>query len=225
MLTACLAVAWAAGSCSGSADDSSSPDPVPELDATTTTAPTTTADSDTTTTTAQFGDPAIALAGVDGLVAVAGPSGLRVLTPTGDVVAEFGEDLQVTQPTWSRDSTRLVATFIDPVEGEISVAIIDTATWELTTTPAARPYFFYTWNDDASLFAALGNAGGGGGTAVDILDASGMPAANAALIGGSMYVAWEPGGNDLLLHADDEMRLIDDLAAVENFVGDKGADE
>jgi len=65
------------------------------------------------------------------------------------------------------------------------------------------------------LLAALG-PGDGGGTSVDILDATGLPAANAPLPGGSMYVAWEPGGTDLLLHANGQMLLVDDFDAVQD---------
>lgn len=150
----------------------------------------------------------------DGLVAVAGPTGLRILRPDGEVVAELAEGLVVTQPTWSRDGARLVATVIDPAAGTAEVAVVDAATWEMTSARAFRPYFFYTWSHDGRFLAALGPRSGGG-TSVDVLDAAGAPAANSAIEGGSMYVAWEPGGDDLLLHADDRLFLVSDLQSVE----------
>ena len=156
------------------------------------------------------GDPA----GGDGLMAVAGPTGLRILRPDGELVAELAEGLVVTQPTWSRDGARLVATVIDPTAGTAEVAVVDSTTWEMTSARAFRPYFFYTWSHDGRFLAALGPRSGGG-TSVDVLDAAGAPAANSSIEGGSMYVAWEPGGDDLLLHADDRLFLVSDLQAVE----------
>ncbi len=159
-------------------------------------------------------DSEVVMAGVDGLIASAGPTGLRILRPTGELVAQFAENSVVTQPTWSRDASRIVATFFSQDTGLTEIGIIDIATWELTTETAFRPYFFYSWNDDATLLAALG-PGNSGGTSVDFLDLNAAPASNTPLAGGSMYVAWEPGGTDLLLHANDQMLLIDDLASIE----------
>lgn len=153
-------------------------------------------------------------AGGGGLVAVAGPTGLRILRPDGEVVAELAEGMVVTQPTWSRDGSRLVATVIDPAAGTAEVAVVDASTWEMASVRAFRPYFFYTWSHDGRFLAALGPRSGGG-TSVDILDAAGAPAANSSIEGGRMYVAWEPGGDDLLLHADDRLFLVSDLQAVE----------
>lgn len=153
-------------------------------------------------------------AGGGGLVAVAGPTGLRILRPDGEVVAELAEGLMVTQPTWSRDGARLAATVINPAAGTAEVAVVDAATWEMTSARAFRPYFFYTWSHDGRFLAALGPRSGGG-TSVDVLDAAGAPAANSSIEGGRMYVAWEPGGDDLLLHADDRLFLVSDIQAVE----------
>lgn len=168
--------------------------------------------------TAASPDPASAEAnspaGGGGLMAVAGPTGLRILRSDGEVVAELAEGLVVTQPTWSRDGSRLAATVIDPAAGTAEVAVVDAATWEMASARAIRPYFFYTWSHDGRFLAALGPRSGGG-TSVDVLNAVGTPAANSSIEGGSMYVAWEPGGDDLLLHADDRLFLVSDLQAVE----------
>lgn len=159
---------------------------------------------------AEAGSPA----GGVGLMAVAGPTGLRILRSDGEVVADLAEGLVVTQPTWSRDGSKLAATVIDPAAGTAEVAVVDAATWEMASARAIRPYFFYTWSHDGRFLAALGPRSGGG-TSVDVLDAAGAPAANSSIEGGSMYVAWEPGGDDLLLHADDRLFLVSDLQAVE----------
>lgn len=144
-----------------------------------------------------------------GLIAAAGPTGLRLLQPSGRIVGELGVDHIVTQPTWSRDGRRLVATLTNPVSGASQVAIVDITTGNIVTADARSPYFFYTWNYDSSRLAALG-PGSSGGTALDILDGTGKLSAPDSLQGQSMYVAWEPGGRRLLLHAGPQLVLISD---------------
>ena len=144
-----------------------------------------------------------------GLIAAAGPTGLRLLAPSGMVVGEVAPDYVVTQPTWSRDGLRLAATLTDP-EGEASVvAVVDIATGTVSSHRARRPYFFYSWNHDGTRLAALG-PGSAGGTALDILDDSGMPTSESTLQGSSIYLAWEPGGRRLALHAGPQLLLVDD---------------
>ena len=144
-----------------------------------------------------------------GLIAAAGPTGLRVLRPDGEVVAEIASDQVVTQPTWSRDGRRLAFTLFDPSSGNAQVAVIDVATWEMATAAARRPYFFYSWSHDGSRVAALG-PGSTGTTALDILDDTGMLASTTALRSRDLYVAWEPGGRRLLLHAGSQLVLVGD---------------
>ena len=146
----------------------------------------------------------------EGLIAVAGPTGLRLFDPAGRQRAELASERIVIQPTWSRDGRRLVATSINPVAGTAEVVIVDIATGEVTTAAANRPYFFYTWSYDGSRLAALGPGSAAGTTAVNFLDASGEPASRLSLEGQSMYVAWEPGGGRLLLHAGPQLLLLDD---------------
>ena len=143
-----------------------------------------------------------------GLIAAAGPTGLRFLQQNGDQVAAYGPDLTITQPTWSRDGRRLAATLVDPGSGEARVAIVDVTTWAVESSEARRPYFFYTWSHDGTRLAALGPSSAGG-TSVDILDDSGMPTSNT-MQGGSIFVAWEPGGRRLLVHAGPHLLLISD---------------
>ena len=145
-----------------------------------------------------------------GLIAAAGPTGLRLLQPNGRVVGELGPNHIVTQPTWSRDGRRLAATFIDPSSGMSQVAVFDLATGGVSTTATTRPYFFYTWSHDGARLIALG-PGSAGGTAASILDDTGAPAADAVLQGQSLYVAWEPGGRRLLIHLGHRLLLINDV--------------
>lgn len=145
-----------------------------------------------------------------GLIAAAGPTGLRFLRPDGSEVFDIGGDQIITQPTWSRDGSRLAATLLEPDRGEAWVVVVDTTTWEVTTTRASRPYFFYTWSYDGSRLAALGPSPTGG-TAADILDGTGAPAADVSLISQSLFVAWEPGGDRLLLHAGHGLLLVNDV--------------
>ena len=145
-----------------------------------------------------------------GLIATAGPTGLRFLRPDGSEVFAVAADQIVTQPTWSRDGRRLAATLIDPDRNEAWVVVVDVTTWEVTTAAASRPYFFYSWSYDGSRLAALGPSPTGG-TAGDILDETGAPAASVSLLSQSLFVAWEPGGHRLLLHAGHGLLLVNDV--------------
>lgn len=153
--------------------------------------------------------PSIAPVGGRGLIAAAGPTGLRFLQPDGRQVAELAGSQVVVQPTWSRDGRRLAATVVDPDSGTSVVAIVDTSVWEVATSPAPRRYFFYSWNHDGTRLAALG-PGESGGTSLDILDVSGALASDFSLESSSIYVAWEPGGHRLLVHAGPHLWLMTD---------------
>ena len=144
-----------------------------------------------------------------GLIAAAGPIGLRLLQPSGDIVGELAADRIVTQPTWSRDGLRLAATFIDPGDGGAQVAVVDIASGDVAIRDARRAYFFYTWNHDGTRLAALG-PGSQGGTAMDILDRTGTPTSPYMLQGGSIYIAWEPRGSRLLVHGGSQLLLVSD---------------
>ncbi len=155
--------------------------------------------------------PALAPAAVTGrgLIAAAGPTGLRFLQPDGDQVAELTGDQIVIQPTWSRDGRRLAATVIDPSSGAARVAVVDVSTWEVDFWPADSEYFFYSWSHDGTRLAALG-PGPSGTTSLNILDDSGMPTSNLSLQSGSIFIAWEPGGRRLLVHAGPQLLLVGD---------------
>ena len=155
-------------------------------------------------------------AGERGLIAAAGPTGLRLMSPSGLVVGELAADLIVTQPTWSRDGLRLVATLTDPTSGAYEVAIVDIVAGKVDTAPARRPYFFYSWNHDGTRLAALG-PGSTGGTALDILDHVGAPTSESSLQHGSIYLAWEPDGRRLLVHAGPELLLVSDPDSLDDY--------
>ena len=151
-----------------------------------------------------------------GLIAAAGPLGLRLLEPSGEVVGLLGPDQIVTQPTWSRDGLRLAATLVHPATGVSQVAVVDIATGDIATAPTSRPYFFYSWSHDSSRLVALG-PGPTGGTAAFILDETGAPASDVTLQGQSMYVAWEPGGRRMLVHAGHQLLLINDVDSPQDY--------
>ena len=151
-----------------------------------------------------------------GLIAAAGPTGLRLMSPSGYVVGEVAADLIVTQPTWSRDGRRLVATLTDPTSGDYQVAVVDIVAGEIVTAPARRPYFFYSWSHDGTRLAALG-PGSPGGTALDILDGAGTPTSESTLQHGSVYLAWEPDGRRLLVHAGAELLLVSDPDSLDDY--------
>ena len=144
-----------------------------------------------------------------GLIAAAGPTGLRFLRPDGEQVAELTGDLIVIQPTWSRDGRRLAATVVDPSSGAARVAVVDVSTWEVDFWPAGSEYFFYSWSHDGTRLAALG-PGPSGITSLNILDDSGMPTSNLSLQSESIFIAWEPGGRRLLVHAGPQLLLVGD---------------
>ena len=144
-----------------------------------------------------------------GLIAAAGPTGLQLLRPDGDAVAQLAQDLIVNQPTWSRDGSRLVATVMDPGSSTARVTTVDVAAWDVVTTDARRAYFFYSWNHDGTRLAALG-PDSSGLTSLDILDGSGTPTSTSSLQSGSIYVAWEPEGRRLLIHAGPQLLMIRD---------------
>ena len=144
-----------------------------------------------------------------GLIAAAGPTGLRLLLPSGDVVGEVAPGYVVTQPTWSRDGLLLAATLTTLDGGDPLVAIVDVVTGDITTAPARRPYFFYSWSHDSTRLAALG-PGSMGGTALDILDHGGMPTSETTMQSSSIYLAWEPGGRRLVVHAGPQLLMVED---------------
>ena len=156
------------------------------------------------------GHPTEAVSGSRGLIAAAGPIGMRLMRPSGEVVGELGRDHIVTQPTWSRDGRRLAATLINPASGAAQIAVVDIATGNIATAAALQPYFFYSWSYDGSRLLALG-PGQTGGTTAFILDETGAPVSNATLLSQSMYVAWEPGGSRLLVHAGHRLMLVNDV--------------
>ncbi|MFQ5558529.1 MAG: hypothetical protein ACE5GB_13620, partial [Acidimicrobiales bacterium] len=91
--------------------------------------------------------------------------------------------------------------------GVIEILLVDPATGGSTFTPARRgTYFFYSWSPDGELIAALGP--GPRGTSLDVLDRDGAVVSTTPVDGGSVFIAWEPGGSDLLVHRDTDLLLI-----------------
>lgn len=148
--------------------------------------------------------------GLSGRIAVGGNAGLQLLEPSGEPAAVLSSDaVTVSQPTWSRSGDRVVATVAAGASGVQTLVVADTGD-DSVSTPVRRPYFFYSWSSDGSHIAALGP--GLRGTSLDILDADGVPVSEVALDSGSLYLAWEPGGDDLLVHTDEDLFLVTDVA-------------
>jgi len=141
-----------------------------------------------------------------GVVATAGNNGLRLLRSDATVIGSPDVGSAVTQPTWSRDGSKLI---VSSLRGSVwQVSVIDGASGEVISTgSSARPYFFFSWSHDGQRVAALGP--GTAGTTLDILDADGTVIADSVVAGGSVYVAWEPGGSDLLIHTDNRLLLVE----------------
>lgn len=146
-------------------------------------------------------------ADIDGLIATSGVDGLRILRPTGESVFDFGSDRAATQPTWSRDGTRLVTTLVGI--GDPEIATVDVRTGRFDTTPAARAYFFFTWSADATSVVGLGLSDDGSAISADILDRQAINRFEASIDGPALYVSWEPDGRDLLVHAGPRLVLVE----------------
>ena len=153
----------------------------------------------------------------EGLIVLADRLGMTVVDPTGDRVASLADQSVVRQPTWSRNGDRIVATLVDPGTGATTVGAVDADTWTLRSAPAFRPYFFYSWDPQGERIAALG-PGRAGGTSVDFIDSGGQPTADSTIAGGSMFVAWEPDGSTVLLHANERMLHVVDFTDVESSI-------
>ena len=164
------------------------------------------APSTTSTTTPSV---IVSLADLSGLIAVAGAPEVGISLPNGEQAWAAPADTRFSQPTWLRDGTRSIFFDFDPlVEGSGRIHSVDTATGTWTTAEARRPYFFFSPSYGGDFFAALGP--GASGTSLDILDSTGRPASPQTLDAGRFYLAWEPGGDDLLLHRDAMLELARD---------------
>ena len=140
-----------------------------------------------------------------GAIAIGGPQGLVIAEPNGEAIVEPDEPPGVaTQPTWSRDGERAAA-FIPTVSGG-SVIIVSED--ETVVAEATRPYFFFSWSGDGQYLAALGP--GPQGTSLDVLDQQGQRVSTSSFDAGSLFLAWEPNGQSLVLHGDDALWLVDD---------------
>jgi len=145
------------------------------------------------------------LADTPGVIATAGAGRFGLVRADSTRIATPGLGDVVTQPTWSRNGTLVVISGQN--RGGSVVEIIDGASGEvISSVDSVRPYFFFSWNSDGTRIAALGP--GEAGTTLDVLDSNGALVADSVISGGSVYVAWEPAGADLLVHSDDDLSLI-----------------
>jgi Tol biopolymer transport system component len=137
----------------------------------------------------------------------------RIVTH-GDSAAIRADDLSLdlatgtlpTQPTWSRDGSRLIVASFD---GRLPVVdTFDGPTGTLINRAfAERPYFFFSWSYDGTRIAALGP--GVNGTTLDILDADGNVVQSTIVEAGALFLAWEPEGSRLAAHADESLLRVD----------------
>ena len=184
--------------------------PTTTASSTTTTTASPSSESTSTTTTTPAPDSADAasvpeLDGLAGRLAIGGLPSLEVVSPDGSpLIAYAGAGQGVSQPTWSRDGDALIATVLDGPSGRVLLATEDGVVYE----SARRPYFFYSWSPTGQYIAALGP--GPEGTTLDILGRDGTPVSEESLSTGSFYLAWEPGGDQLVVHRDRALGLVRD---------------
>jgi len=141
---------------------------------------------------------------VAGVLAIGGLEGMVVADASGAVVRAAFPSGIATQPTWSRAGDRAISFVPSATGGSVVVSAGD----EAFAVGARRPYFFFSWSGDGAYVAALGP--GPRGTSLDILTPEGELATEATIDTGSFYLAWEPGGDDLVVHLDDELFLLRD---------------
>jgi len=141
---------------------------------------------------------------VAGVLAIGGLEGMVVADASGAVVRSALPSGIATQPTWSRAGDRAISFVPSATGGSVVVSAGD----EAFAVGARRPYFFFSWSGDGAYVAALGP--GPRGTSLDILTPEGELATDATIDTGSFYLAWEPGGDDLVVHLDDELFLLRD---------------
>ena len=141
---------------------------------------------------------------VDGELAIGGLEGMVVADASGAVLRAAFPSGVATQPTWSRAGDRVISFVPSATGGSVVVSVGD----EAFAVGARRPYFFFSWSGDGAYVAALGP--GPRGTSLDILTPEGKLATDAAIDSGSLYLAWEPGGDNLVVHLDDELFLLRD---------------
>ena len=141
---------------------------------------------------------------VVGELAIGGLEGMVVADASGAVVRSVFPSGVATQPTWSRAGDRAISFVPSATGGSVVVSAGDDA----FAVGARRPYFFFSWSGDGAYIAALGP--GPRGTSLDILTPEGELATDATIDTGSFYLAWEPGGDDLVVHLDDELFLLRD---------------
>ncbi|MEO0493979.1 MAG: hypothetical protein AAF081_11235 [Actinomycetota bacterium] len=141
---------------------------------------------------------------IDGELAIGGLPGLVVADGAGTPLRTSFPSGVGTQPAWSRDGERAIA-FVPTAGGGAVVVSTDDDEFAVA---ARRPYFFFSWSGDNAYVAALGP--GPQGTTLDILTPEGELATDGAIDTASFYLAWEPGGDDLVVHLDDELFLVRD---------------
>lgn len=144
---------------------------------------------------------------LSGSIAIGGGGSTAIVDPDGALAVAVSGGSFLRQPTWSRDGRRMVA--IDngsPGLGQVSVFTVADGSRE--SSDASRGYFFFSWSDDEDHIAALGP--GPSGTTLDVLDADGRTRDGQSLDAGSFYLAWEPEGDDLLVHRDRILELVRD---------------
>lgn len=145
--------------------------------------------------------------GVHGTGVIAIGSPLRLVDSSGDDVAVTDDVAPITQPTWSRDGTRVIVTRFGDTGAHRTVVIDGESGTEIGSAPSPRPHFFFSWSHDGEHVAALGP--GLRGTTLDLLADDGTVRHEAILGAGSLFLAWEPEGDRLTVNADGELLVLE----------------
>lgn len=217
LLTAVLALVFAAAACTSSdglsATPASGPTSEPTVDGSAT-------DSGAGESTETAPGPALEepsaevlaqVAELPGRLAVGQSNQLAVMNPdgTGFQWLDDAADVVATQPVWSADGDRLAWSRATVDSHEL--VVVDAASGERVVSPAAGPSAFYMqWSADDEALAYLRNDVNGRGIEFGFA----VPGSEAqALVATSpFYVSWSPTGSSVAAHvADQQVVVLPDL--------------
>jgi Tol biopolymer transport system component len=171
----------------------------------------------------------IAFIGSDGNLHLTNQGGSTLVDLTADAAAdEVTGDLSVYQfPAWSPDGKRVAFIRVQGnATGRVSeswILVADAAgrddPVELFDSEVERPVYL-SWSPDGRYLSFLAEAGYRGTLALYLLDVEAGGEPQVVDVGGPIYYAWNPAGNQIMIHDEQVLEpLVGRLAVLSNFAG------